>query len=165
MKTLLLSLFVFSFLFVIGCQQNQTTEPGTVQQNNSGSGVLQKTVYDKIVAANQNFMDAFSAQDAEAMASLYTQDAQLMPPNGDFQTGSAAIEAFWGSLFTAGFNGVVLETIEVHGNGNVVSEVGLFTLYLNGQFFDNGKYIVVWEKVNGKWYLHRDCWNSNNPAQ
>ena len=165
MKKVVISLFVLTFLFILGCQQNQSTEPETMQQNNSGSVVLQKPVFNKIVAANGNFMAAFAAQDDEAMAALYTQDAQLLPPNGDFQTGNEAVKAFWGSLFTAGFDGVILETLEVHGNGTLVSEVGLFTLYLNGQFFDNGKYIVVWKKVNGNWYLHRDIWNSSNPVQ
>ena len=164
MKKLFISLFVFTILFFLGCQQNQSIEPESMLQNNSGSVVLQKPVFDKIVEANQIFMDAFNAQDAEAMAAAYTEDAQLLPPNGDFQIGNAAVEAFWGSLFTAGFDGVILETLEVHGNGTIVSEVGLFTLFLNGQYFDNGKYVVIWKKVNGNWYLHRDCWNSNNPA-
>jgi uncharacterized protein (TIGR02246 family) len=149
---------------MLACEQNQSIEPESFSQSNTSSGTLQKSVFDKIVEANGNFMAAFENQDAEAMAALYTEDAQLLPPNGDFQIGNAAVEAFWGSLFTAGFDGVILETLEVHGNGTLVSEVGLFTLYLNGQYFDNGKYIVVWKKVNGKWYLHRDIWNSNNPA-
>ena len=165
MKKLLFLLSFFSVLFVFACEQNQSTEPIAIGEENSGTTILQKSVFDKIVEANGNFMAAFGAQDASAMAALYTQDAQLLPPNGDFQTGNAAVEAFWGSLFSAGFDGVVLETLEVHGNGNIVSEVGLFTLYLNGQYFDNGKYVVVWKKVNGNWYLHRDCWNSSNPAQ
>lgn len=164
MKKVFIPLFFSLIVFLFACEQNQSTEPESFDQNSSESGKLQKPVFDKIVEANGNFMAAFSAQDAEALADLYTHTAQLLPPNGDFQIGNDAVKAFWGSLFAAGFDGVVLETLEVHGNGNIVSEVGLFTLYLNGQYFDNGKYIVVWKKVQGKWHLHRDIWNSNNPA-
>jgi ketosteroid isomerase-like protein len=163
MKKILIPLTVFAML-LLGCEQNQSTEPESFGENNSGSGTLQKSVFDKIVEANEIFMDAFNNQDAEAMGVAYTQDAQLLPPNGDFVNGREAVADFWGFLFNLGFDGVILETLEVHGNGNIVSEVGLFTLYLNGQFFDNGKYIVVWKKVQGKWYLHRDIWNSSNPA-
>lgn len=60
-----------------------------------------------------NFMTAFSNQDAEAMGALYTQDAQLLPPNGDFQTGNQAVKDFWGFLFSLGFDGVILETLEL----------------------------------------------------
>ncbi len=165
MKKMFILFFISLTVFFFACEQSQSTEPESFGNTNSGSGTLQKSVFDKIVEANGNFMAAFANQDAEAMAALYTEDAQLLPPNGDFQIGSTAIEAFWGSLFNAGFDGVVLETLEVHGNGTLVSEIGLFTLYLNGQYFDNGKYIVVWKKVNGNWFLHRDIWNSNNPAQ
>ena len=158
-------LFVFSFLFALGCEQSQATEPATTTQNNSGSGVLQKPVFDKIVEAHQNIVNVFATHDADAMAALYTQDAKLMPPNGDFIEGNAAVGAFWGSMFDAGFDGLTIETLEVYGNGNNVAEVGLWTLTLNGEEVDNGKFIVIWKKLQGKWYVHRDCFNSNNPAQ
>jgi ketosteroid isomerase-like protein len=165
MKKLFISLFVFSILFVIGCEQNQSTEVDEASRNSSQPGTLQKTIFDEIVAANQPFMEAFNNQNAEGMGAAYTQDAQLLPPNGDFVIGNQAVQDFWGFLFSLGFDGVILETLEVTGTGNTANEVGLFTLYLNGQFFDNGKYIVVWKKVAGKWYLHRDIWNSSNPTQ
>ena len=165
MKKVFIPLFVFSFLFVLGCEQSQSTEPVTTMQNNSTSGVLQKQVFDKVVEAHQNLVDVFATQDAEAMAALYTQDARLMPPNSDFITGNAAVGAFWGSMFDAGFDGLTIETLEVYGNGNNAAEVGLWTLFINGEKIDNGKFIVVWKKVQGKWYVHRDCFNSNNPAQ
>jgi len=165
MKKVFIPLFVISFLFALGCEQSQATEPLTTMQSDSSPGVLQKPVLDKIVEAHQNLVEVFTTQDAEAMAALYTQDAQLMPPNGDFITGNDAIGAFWGSMFTAGFDRLTIETLEVYGDGNNVAEVGLWTLYLNGENIDNGKFIVVWKKVQGKWYVHRDCFNSNNPAQ
>ena len=165
MKKLFIPLLVFSFLFAQGCEQSQATEPATTTQNNSSSGVLQKPVFDKIVEAHQNLVDVFATQNADAMAALYTQDAQLMPPNGDFITGNAAVGAFWASMFTAGFDGLTIETLEVYGSGNNAAEVGLWALSMNGEQVDNGKFIVIWKKIQGKWYVHRDCFNSNNPAQ
>lgn len=165
MKKLFISFFVFSILFLLGCEQNQSTEPGNHSQNSSTPGTLSKTIFDEIVAANQPFMEAFSNQDAEAMGAAYTQDSQLLPPNGDFVNGRQAVADFWGFLFSLGFDGVILETLEVTGTGSLANEVGLFTLFNNGQVFDSGKYVVVWKKVQGKWYLHRDIWNSSNPAQ
>jgi ketosteroid isomerase-like protein len=165
MKNLFFSLFVLSILFVLGCEQNQSTEPESFQQNNPQTGSLQKTIYENIAARNEQLSAAFNNQDAEAMAALYTLDAQLLPPNFDLVDGRSAIETFWGTLFNLGFDGVILETLEVTGTGSLANEVGLFTLFLNGQVFDNGKYVVIWKKVAGKWYLHRDIWNSSNPAQ
>ena len=149
---------------LLGCEQSQSTEPAATIQNNSGSEVLRKPVFDNIFEAHQNLVDVFATQDAEAMAALYTQDAQLMPPNGDFITGNTAVGAFWSSMFTSGFDGLTIETLEVYGNGNNAAEVGLWSLFLNGENYDNGKFIVIWKKIQGKWHVHRDCFNSSNPA-
>jgi len=29
---------------------------------------------------------------------------------------------------------------------------------------DRAKYVVVWKKVGGQWLLHRDIWNTSQPA-
>jgi ketosteroid isomerase-like protein len=33
-----------------------------------------------------------------------------------------------------------------------------------GQVIDNGKYVVLWRREAGQWKLHRDIWNSSQPA-
>ena len=32
------------------------------------------------------------------------------------------------------------------------------------QVVDNGKYIVIWKKVDGKWLLHLDIYNTSMPG-
>ena len=164
MKKILVLLVSFTVAFFAGCEQNSSGDPVSTHENESYSGYLQKTLFDNIVEANQNFMTAFSNQDAEAMAALYTQDAKLLPPNSDFVVGNEAVKNFWGGLFTAGADEAILETLEVFGTGSTASEVGTFVIKSNGVELDHGKYVVVWKKVQGKFYLHRDCWNSSNPA-
>ena len=34
----------------------------------------------------------------------------------------------------------------------------------NGATVDNGKYLSVYKRVDGKWLLIRDTWNSDTPA-
>jgi ketosteroid isomerase-like protein len=64
-----------------------------------------------------------------------------------------------------GERAVELETAEVGGKGDVVYEVGTYTLFGDqGQAVDNGKYVVVWKRERGAWKLHRDIWNSSRPA-
>ena len=122
--------------------------------------------HDAIVAANEQFMKAFSNSDDVGMADLYTEDAKLLPTNSDFISGNEAVRAFWESAFDMGLKKATLETLEVEGMGDTASEVGKYTLFLEGeQVADSGKYIVIWKMVNGKWKLHRDIWNTSMPAQ
>ncbi len=131
----------------------------TVQQDNA------KT-HDAIVAAEKQFMTAFSNSDDAALAALYTEDAKLMPSNSDFVSGNEAVRAFWKSVFDMGIKKATLETLEVEGMGDTAYEVGKYTLFIEGeQVADSGKYVIIWKMVNGQWKLHRDIWNTSMPAQ
>jgi uncharacterized protein (TIGR02246 family) len=118
-----------------------------------------------IAQANKEFMAAFSNGDANALAQLYTNNARLYPSNSDVIEGQKAIEEFWHAVMNAGVKKAVLETVTAEIYGNIAIEEGRYRLYVEGdQMVDQGKYIVTWEKEDGKWKLHRDIWNTSNPA-
>jgi ketosteroid isomerase-like protein len=63
-----------------------------------------------------------------------------------------------------GVKGATLTTLDVDGQGETAYEVGKYALTgEGGKVLDNGKYIVVWKREQGKWRLHRDIWNSSMP--
>jgi uncharacterized protein (TIGR02246 family) len=117
-----------------------------------------------IEAGNKKFGAGVAKGDAAGVAGLYTEDAQALPPGGDAVKGRAAILKMWQGVFDAGIAGAVLTTLEVDVMGDTAAEVGTFLLTTkDGRTADRGKYIVLWKKVNGQWYLHRDIWNSSQP--
>ena len=121
-------------------------------------------VRDAIAAGNERFMAAFARQDAAAVAELYTENAKLLPPNSNILEGRAAIQAFWQAVMGMGIASAQLEIQEVDAVGDTAVEVSLFTLYTaDGTVADYGKYIVVWKRVNGQWFLHRDIFNTSRP--
>ncbi len=118
-----------------------------------------------IGAANAEFAAAYRCGDAGAVAAMYTEHGQLFPPNEPIVAGRAAIERFWKAAIDAGIKTIELKTIEVEGLGESAVEVGAYTLRgKDGVAIDQGKYLVLWKQVEGAWRLHRDCWNSNQPA-
>ena len=121
-------------------------------------------VRDAIAAGNERFMAAFARQDAAAVAELYTENAKLLPPNSNILEGRAAIQAFWQAVMGMGIASAQLEIQEVDAVGDTAVEVSLFTLYsADGTAADYGKYIVVWKRVKGQWFLHRDIFNTSQP--
>ena len=121
-------------------------------------------VYDEIAAANEVFMTAFRQGDAAGLANLYTEDWQLLPPNGDFVTGYQELEGFWAAAMNMGFKEAKLEIVEVDPCADTAIEVSKFTMLGEaGQVLDEGKYIVIWKHLDGKWLLHRDIFNSSMP--
>jgi uncharacterized protein (TIGR02246 family) len=119
----------------------------------------------EIRLANEGFTTAFAAQDAGALASLYTSDGQLLPPNSDFVEGQDAIRAFWQGAMDAGVAEATLTTAEAFGTDSMAIEVGRYELSaVDGTTVDAGKYIVWWKRTAAGWRLHRDIWNSSRPA-
>jgi uncharacterized protein (TIGR02246 family) len=118
-----------------------------------------------IVAANAAFAAAWRRGDARAVAAMYTEHGQLFPPNEPIVAGRAAIERFWKAAMDAGIKAIELKATEVEALGESAVEVGAYALHSkDGVAMDRGKYLVLWKQVDGAWRLHRDCWNSSQPA-
>ncbi|MFN2232883.1 MAG: YybH family protein [Anaerolineales bacterium] len=123
-------------------------------------------IRESITAANNVFMETFKRGDAAGLAALYTNNGQVLPPNGDFVSGQQAIQGFWQAIFDMGIKEAQLEIVEVEKQGDTAFEVSRFKLLgESGQVLDEGKYIVIWKRDQGQWKLHRDIFNSSLPAQ
>jgi uncharacterized protein (TIGR02246 family) len=110
---------------------------------------------------NNRLSDAFARHDASAAAEVYTADARLFPPGKDSIIGRKAIEEFWKGAFDGGYVALKLETTEVRSGGDLAFEVGKFKLiHTDSTLSESGEYCVVWTRVNNKWKLHRDIWNT-----
>jgi uncharacterized protein (TIGR02246 family) len=131
----------------------------------AAAGAQDAAVRSAIEAGNRKFSAAVTKGDAAALASLYTTDAEAFPPNSDVVKGRAAIQAMWKGVLDTGVTGAELATTEVEAQGPLASEVGTYVIKLkDGTVADRGKYVVVWKKVGGQWLLHRDIWNTSQPA-
>ena len=118
-----------------------------------------------IASANQKFMDAFSRADAPGLASLYTEDAKLLPPGSPMMIGKEAIQSFWQGAMDMGIKEARLDTVEVESEGKLTCEIGKFALTVqpegSGIVMMTGKYVVVWKNQDGTLKLHIDIWNAD----
>ena len=114
----------------------------------------ESAIWGTIKAANQQFMSAFGRGDAAAIAQLYTEDGQILPPQSEPITGRHGIQAFWQGAMDMGVKAAKLESVEVDGHGVTAIEVGKYELYAAGQQrVDKGKYVVIWKQEHGEWRL------------
>jgi ketosteroid isomerase-like protein len=117
-----------------------------------------------IATSNDAFGQVWAAGDSTAYGNCYTKDAQLFVPNMERMTGKGAAMAFFNGGRAWGIRGGTLTTEEVVGGPEVVGEIGKYVITDSaGKAMDKGKYIVLWKKEEGKWKMHRDIWNSDNP--
>lgn len=111
--------------------------------------------------ANDRFVADFNKGDAAALAQLYTEHANALPPGAPMASGRAAIQQLWQGAISSGLKNISLEALDVQRYGNVAREIGRFGFDTpNGQRVE-GKYVVVWKKAPGGWMLDTDIWNMN----
>jgi len=121
--------------------------------------------------ANMKLAEAIRQGDAAAAASLYADDAILMPYETEMIKGKPGIEAYWSGAIQMGVKNLVLTVVELGGADDFVYEVGtaVMTVQLEGMtepMEGSGKYVVIWKKgEDGTWKLHVDIFNTNAPAQ
>ena len=133
------------------------------QQN---SGAMDYGAEAGIASGDAVFTAGVAAGDAAAIASVYAADATVMPPNGASVTGPADIEALMQTLLDQGTTGVTLNSTEILGTGTTVTALGTYTLAgADGATIDRGKYMAVWNLIDGKWKIYRDIWNSDLPIE
>jgi len=113
---------------------------------------------------NERFVQAVRAANSATMPSLYTNDAQILPPNGDAVIGADAIAQFWKAFSELGIAEARPVTLDVITMGEYALEVGEFSVFgKDGVLVDRGKTMVLWKNEAGVWKMHRDTWNSSLP--
>ena len=115
----------------------------------------------EIEAVNENWMELFNKGDFAVIASLYTDDATAFPPGSTMVKGKAAIAAMWKGMAEQ-VGDPKVTTLDVKPLGpSAAREIGTFSLKTKSPTPQEitGKYVVVWEKVEGNWKLAADIWN------
>lgn len=119
----------------------------------------------EIAAANLAFETAVSNLDSVGLANLYTTDTKWMNPNAPAVEGRTALVSKFSQDLSAGIASAKLNTVEVWGDENYVTEEGNYKIFAkDGTEIDKGKYLILWKRVDGKLMFHRDIYNSDLPV-
>jgi uncharacterized protein (TIGR02246 family) len=117
-------------------------------------------VRDAVDAGNRAFIGAFLEGDADAIAQLYTENAELIAPGAPIARGRSAIAAAWKGTIATGIEDLALTTADVESAGDLAYETGTVRIVPKEGTPSQGRYLVVWKREGGRWKLHRDIWNS-----
>jgi uncharacterized protein (TIGR02246 family) len=113
---------------------------------------------------NKRFMEGFVKEDASVTASVYAEDAVLLPPGGNMIHGQKAIEEFWGGVMNSGVKEAKLTTVELSSSGDYIHELGKGVLMIHPEGSEpteqNVKYVVVWLRTPDGWKYKWDIWNN-----
>ncbi|MCH8280837.1 MAG: DUF4440 domain-containing protein [Chloroflexi bacterium] len=119
-------------------------------------------------ATNRQFEEAIARGDAAGCAAVYTEDAEILPPDSPAMTGKQAAQGLWQSIIDMGVKGISLQTLELEEMGDRAVERGAVTIDIQGEGGQttqaSAKFIVLWKRqADGAWKWHWDCFNFDAP--
>lgn len=154
-------------IFTIGCNSQPdkktemepavTEEPVVVKADMA-------SIKAEIQALENDWAAADNARDANAIAAFYSDDAISMSNNAPMTVGKAAIQKEMEESLAKRTQGetVAYVTLEVFGDGNTVTEIGTaISKDASGKVIRTGKYMAIWEKLDGKYRCIRDIYNTD----
>jgi ketosteroid isomerase-like protein len=114
----------------------------------------------EIIAANQQFGEAFVKGDSAGIAALYHTDAKIFPPNMH-ACNRDEMSGMMKMIPSMHLKTMKLNTDEVSGGPDEIVETGNYEMADSTKTVDKGNYVVVWKKDGDKWKIFRDIWNSS----
>lgn len=160
MKQLLSAFLIVALTAVVSCNSGEANKATT----SDAPAFSIDSARAAITASNKTFGECWATGDSTRFADCYSSDACINPPNMPRMCGSKAIMAFFNGGYQMGVRNIRITTEELFGGPEAVSEIGTYEMFADKNVsIDKGKFIVVWKQENGKWKMHRDVWNSDNP--
>lgn len=147
----LLNIFLLS---ILAC-----TSPATDQ----GPAVDVAQIKTEIQGMEDAYAARFNAKDADALMSYYADDAIDLPNNEPAVSGRAAILARMKEQMAKDTSGITMafEVLEIIPAGDKIIEIGKSVATDKTGKTSTGKFLVVFEKRDGKYACIRGIWNND----
>lgn len=142
------------------------TVPAASQAQTAGAGETALAGAEAIPRIKDQWAELVAARDADAIGQLYAEDAVLMAPNETAVVGREAITERWMRQLTLPDLAFTLmtEQLVVSASNDLAYDRGTYDFAAtlpSGPITDTGKYVIVWQKVDGDWKVISDIFNSN----
>ena len=117
-----------------------------------------------ISTLNNNWGVAVNKGDTTKMASMYADDAVMMPPSSEILSDSNSIKNYWDSLREVGIDAYAIQTIDLRIDGDQAYQTVLWEATRNAadgnviEFKGNMSNVLERQK-DGTWKIKLQSWN------
>ena len=118
----------------------------------------------EIAATSGEWQETLNSGDIEGLVGYYTDDCQLLAPNGAMGAGKDAVRTVFGGMISAGLRGETV-VVEATSAGDLGYKLGTYSIAApDGTVVDRGKFIETFRKTADGWKISNDIWNSDLPV-
>ena len=124
----------------------------------------------RMAEISREWVDAYARGDLDGIMALMHPDSIVMPHNQPTSTGLDEVRAYFGSRIGRPGVSFVDNLEEIRINGTWALVLGSFVVEVVAEegadpvVVHNGRYLVVYEKVDGDWLMLRDMDNQDPVA-
>ncbi|HEX7979104.1 MAG TPA: DUF4440 domain-containing protein [Gemmatimonadaceae bacterium] len=132
----------------------------------SASGDAERTLHTR----SDGLQAAESALDAQRAIAFWAPDAVIQPAGAPAVVGRDAIGALYKGFFSSGAIKELKGTpshVAMAKSGDLAYETGVNRIVMrtpNGDMLDMGKYLLVWKRLDGEWYVSALSFTSDAAA-
>ena len=113
-------------------------------------------------SAADGWEPAYNNKDAAAVAALYADDAQLLPPGSNAVNGMSAIKEYWSNDVATNWAKLTLKAESSDLAGDWAWRSGTWSAETSPPL--SGKWVEVWHRTAGGWKIYRDIWNMDSAS-
>jgi ketosteroid isomerase-like protein len=145
-------LIAAALLSALGCASS-----ATMANTSTSSGLV--AAESALHERSEGLQAAETALDGNRAIAFWAEDAVVQPAGSPAITGRAAIGNLYHEFFTTmGVKALVgtPSRLEMARSGDLAYETGVNRIIIGtpkGDLLDLGKYLIVWKKINGQWYV------------
>jgi len=111
---------------------------------------------------NANFMMWFNEGKIDSLASIYLENACMMPDNYHEINGRTGIRDYYNYLYNQGFRFTQNQAKSFVFAKSIVVERGIWSGDIQQKIPLTGTYLTQWKLLDGKWYIENEMSNSDN---
>ena len=156
------SVFAYLITFASAC-----SGPSVASKGDASQSIDLDATRLLIAQQNKRFTSAHLTGNVATIDSMFSADATSYPPGNAAVNGLPALHAFTVEYIKAGLTEFREESTDFYGNAEFVVDAGTYVVtYGPGHVTERGKYLNVWQHVNGSWKLKTNMWNTDaSPAK
>lgn len=113
----------------------------------------------------QAWMRAIRERDLDTILDIYADHATYMPPGRPQASGREALRQVWGGyLQREDFAARYTPTLHLSAGGDMAYDIGAYEISMKKEgrpVSFTGKYVVVWQRIDGRWKAVVDMDNDN----
>lgn len=120
----------------------------------------------RIREISREWLVAAANRDVKTLGDFYAPDGRFMAPNAPAAEGREAARAAWRDFLHLPSLALSFAPtmVQVAQSGDIAFGIGTYELSYEseqGRVQDRGKYVDLWEKIDGEWKLKADIFNSD----